>query len=151
MRMINLTLDVLPPSANRIWRSARGINYLSREARDFYAYAASKWSTTIEWEFVAVRIYLVPKRKGIDVDNRIKPTLDALTKAHVWKDDSIVASVSCSLVEPNKERFPNGAVFVQIRPVANKYLPKEIVDERDYITEELRERLRESGDVRVED
>ena len=120
---MRLFLPVAPPSANRIWRVGRGITFISKEASEYYKAASLKWSERIpdEWKACSVHIWIAPVRRGIDVDNRIKPVLDALTRAGVWKDDSIVADVSIKLVRPNKKLFPRGGTFIEILPVEEKY------------------------------
>lgn len=115
-------LDMCPPTANSMYRHARGMNFLSRAAKEFYSYAAQRWTQRIDWTAVDVVIYIVPQRKNIDVDNRIKPTLDAITRAGVWKDDSIVSSVKCALIQPNRKLFPRGAVFIEISRRDSKYI-----------------------------
>ena len=115
-----LFLAMCPPSANRIWKTFRGKNVLSREAKQYYDAAFVTWHEKAEWEFVDVEIGIVMTRRFGDVDNRIKPVLDALTHARVWADDKCVASVSARLFAPNK-RYPLGATLVQIRPAREKY------------------------------
>lgn len=109
-----------PPSANRIWKTFRGKTVLSREAKQYYDAAFVTWHEKAEWEFVDVEIGIVMTRRFGDVDNRIKPVLDALTHARVWTDDKCVASVSARLFAPEK-RYPLGATLVQIRPAREKY------------------------------
>lgn len=119
---MRLFLPIAPPSANRIWRTGRGVTFISREAQEYYKAAKEKWNVRIpDWKACSVHIWIAPVRRGIDVDNRIKPVLDAITKAGVWKDDSIVADVSIKLVKPNKKLYPRGATFVEILPVEEKY------------------------------
>ena len=110
-----------PPSANRIWKTFRGKNVLSREAKQYYDAAFVTWHEKAEWEFVDVEIGIVMTRRFGDVDNRIKPVLDALTHARVWSDDKCVASVSARLFAPMREKYPLGATLVQIRPAREKY------------------------------
>lgn len=119
---MRLFLPIAPPSANRIWRAGRGVTFLSREAQEYYKIAKEKWNVHIpDWKACSVRIWIAPVRRGIDVDNRIKPVLDALTRAGVWKDDAIVADVAIKLVRPNKKLFPRGATFVEILEAGEKY------------------------------
>lgn len=53
-----------------------------------------------DWDAIAVRIWVRQARRAGDVDNLIKPVLDALTRAGVWVDDKIVASVHCERLDP---------------------------------------------------
>jgi len=80
----------MPPSANRIWRSARGRVFRSAEY--------DSWEKSVLWlirqatkatfqERVDVSIELPCKGRG-DADNRIKPVMDALVHAGVLKGDS---------------------------------------------------------------
>lgn len=129
---MRLYLPVAPPSANRIWRVGRGVTFISKEAMEYYKEASLRWNDSSipeDWKACSVRIYIAPVRRGIDCDNRIKPVLDALTRAKVWKDDSIVADVAIKLVRPNKKLFPRGATFVEILPREEKYGDEEEIKE----------------------
>lgn len=79
-----------PPSANRIWRSSNGRVYRSGEYES--------WTRTVGQELMvqrarpikgAVRIEIAvsDKVRG-DLDNRCKPTLDALVKFGIIEGDS---------------------------------------------------------------
>lgn len=86
-----------PPSANRYWRSiGRGRVLVSEEGRRFRSLVAAEWLAHPERHpplegRVGVRLAIyVPDNRRRDVDNVLKPTLDALTHAGVWVDDSQV-------------------------------------------------------------
>jgi crossover junction endodeoxyribonuclease RusA len=51
-----------------------------------------------------------PTKAAWDVDNRVKPTLDALTHAGVWKDDVQVRRVTIQ----DKGIFTGGKIIVSI-------------------------------------
>lgn len=94
-----------PPTANTIWRNGQGSTYLSREARDYFQLVAlcvrgKKLPKT--WTSVSVELIIAPRRRAGDVDNRIKPAFDALTKCGFWKDDSIVARAEDEFAAPTK-------------------------------------------------
>ena len=55
-------------------------------------------------------------RRSYDVDNRVKPTLDALTKIGLWKDDRYVRKITVTACEAVKY----GAVVVEIDEFANE-------------------------------
>lgn len=89
-----------PPSANRIWRSARGNVYRSE--------VYNAWTKAVGWELkiarakpikgpVSVQIAVSDKVRG-DLDNRAKPTIDALVTHGVIEGDDkkIVKSIKLS-------------------------------------------------------
>jgi len=111
--MIRLTLP-WPPSTNTIWRSLRsgpmaGRVLLSKAGREYRksVHAAVTAQIGARGAFggpVRVAIHLHPStRHRLDLDNRIKAVLDALTHAAVWCDDSQVdvLIVSRGEVRPN--------------------------------------------------
>lgn len=118
-----------PPSANRIWREARGRVYISKEYQSFLEAAKSAWlmqggRRLDENDEIEVDLLLFPpNRRPYDVDNRIKPTLDALTKIGFWKDDRIVSRVSAKRCQP----VEFGAVVATLTPGA-----KEKVDPEEF-------------------
>lgn len=99
MESVRLALP-WPPSANRYWRNitvrGRARTLLSREAREFrddvveiaiLSGAGASWLTgSIGVDIVAYP----PDRRVRDVDNLLKPTLDALKFAGVIEDDRFV-------------------------------------------------------------
>lgn len=83
-----------PPSANRIWRSVRigGASrvLLSKEGREYREAvkravgACQPIKGNVEVQIKAHK----PDNRRRDIDNLLKASLDALTKAGVWEDDS---------------------------------------------------------------
>lgn len=119
-----------PPTANHHWKSAvidgRLRTYLSSEGRKYrravyFSLRARRPQPVMLTDSVAVEIDLhEPTRKDgsrstktLDIDNRIKPLLDALTHAGVWEDDSLVSR----LMVERREQVPGGCVIVRIRPI----------------------------------
>ncbi|GAA4493332.1 RusA family crossover junction endodeoxyribonuclease [Pseudaeromonas paramecii] len=87
-----------PPSTNRIWRNVvtrgRPQTLLSTEGRKFrtlaghYCQLAGVAGKQLTGR-LAVELHVqAPDRRGRDLDNVLKATLDALTHAGVWGDDS---------------------------------------------------------------
>jgi crossover junction endodeoxyribonuclease RusA len=100
-----------PPSVNRYWRSVRGRNILSKEAREYRerahaAVIANGWRVTgpVRVNFLA----FAPDKRRRDADNLLKPMLDALVNAGAIEgDDSrYVRGVSVDWwgVDPGRER-----------------------------------------------
>jgi len=110
-----------PPTANHIWKRNQRSTYLSRDYKAFldacwmgvriiHGLSDKDWSMTEK----PVRVELAlhpPKNMRYDIDNRIKPTLDAITKLRkFWKDDSQVRHLTVAKSYPKK----GGCVTVYI-------------------------------------
>lgn len=104
------------PSANQIWRNYRsGQVYLSKKYQVFLERAYYAWleqgAPRFKSETAKVVLNLFPpSTRPYDVDNRIKPTLDALTKIGFWKDDRIVRKIT-AIANPPVE---GGAIIVDV-------------------------------------
>lgn len=87
-----------PPSVNDYWKPVRNRLILTDRARDYrgavaQAVVAVERRLPIPWSGkLRVVVELVPPDDSRlhDIDNTMKALLDALTKAHVWEDDSQV-------------------------------------------------------------
>ncbi len=106
------------PSANEIWRSLRGGSrpYLAPKYRRFlkdvqtlYFAQGSPKVDAKEPLQVTIRLF-PPHNRSYDVDNRIKPTLDSLTKCGLWIDDRYVRRLNVYASVPVKD----GAIVVEI-------------------------------------
>lgn len=123
MDEIRIKVDAAPPSANRIWRTVKNRVVLSSAASSYYALvAASVFYKSVRqvpdsWEYYDVDIAIAPIRRSGDVDNRIKPVLDALTRCRFWEDDKRVASVHCRFLIPT----PRGATYITVRESDDKF------------------------------
>lgn len=111
-----------PPSGNHMWKHARGKHYLTDEAKAYYQRVAylilitnGKAGLT---EPVQVTCWLYPpdKRKR-DLENAWKVISDALTKAGVWEDDSLVRRLIIQWCDPEK----GGRVVVNISQYTAPY------------------------------
>ena len=104
--MIILDLP-FPNSANTHWRHARGRTYLSpkgvafREAVKLSAYLHKQIAPAGRL-MVGVELY-PPNKRIIDIDNRIKPLLDALTCAGIIIDDSLIDKITIERKDIIKE------------------------------------------------
>lgn len=87
-----------PPTANHTWmRSGRRV-YLSKEYQKFIDAVSAEYKLRKEpldaGDFYAVEIFVhPPDKRRRDLDNIVKPTLDALTRAGVWEDDCKVDAI----------------------------------------------------------
>lgn len=92
---LELTLP-LAPSMNRYWRAYAGRVILSKDGRRYRDDAvADVWQAIGKPKTMRGRIELHivvhPRdRRSIDIDNRIKPTMDMLAHAGVYENDSQV-------------------------------------------------------------
>jgi crossover junction endodeoxyribonuclease RusA len=85
----------LPPTMNHYWRSVGRrvlISAAGREYRKACAVVALAQRVTLLEGDVSVRAIVHMKRLGCDLDNRIKPLLDALNGI-AWADDGQVAEL----------------------------------------------------------
>jgi len=103
-----------PPSANRLWRQARGRLHLSREARDWRERARGalrvRWhGEPLEGPVLVHLVAVPPDRRKRDLDNLAKAVLDAL-EGVVLVDDSQAARLILDRSEPH----PPGHVLVRV-------------------------------------
>jgi crossover junction endodeoxyribonuclease RusA len=84
-----------PPSANRLWKNARGHMVKSAEAK-VYGYQvlaiAQQAGISPMTGAVAVTIDVYRPRKSGDLDNRLKITIDSLNGL-AWNDDAQIVEI----------------------------------------------------------
>lgn len=117
--MVRLTLP-WPPSVNRLWRSYRGRNILSKEGRDYYEQAKAVVLTQrggAHWPLqgpLSLRVECYPPdRRRRDLSNLLKAPEDLLTKCGVWEDDSQLDLITIRRREPCK----GGRLEVEVMPL----------------------------------
>lgn len=112
----------LPPSANRIWRSFRGRMVKSSEYRAWKDAAAVSIAHQLggqpPLEWFSASIIMPPTRR--DLDNSVKPTLDALQAGGAVVDDKFLR---CLVIAVDDSRRGSDTVLIQIR-AANPPAPK---------------------------
>ncbi len=111
-----------PPSTNRAWRNAKGRMVQSPEAKAWKlqaAWMARQQGATPADTAMAVAVTLHPRltakgrasKSRLDLDNILKPTLDALNGV-AWVDDRQIESLSVKLGAP----IPDGGLTVEAGP-----------------------------------
>jgi crossover junction endodeoxyribonuclease RusA len=102
-----------PPTMNTYWRKYRGRITLSARGRqykrDVQAVVGPQPPRLVGPLAVTLSVWL-PDRRKRDLDNLIKPVLDACTAAGVWIDDSQVAALSIARLGVRKP----GATILQV-------------------------------------
>lgn len=97
-----------PPSINNYYAVVRGRKILSSRGRvyqrDAVALLRSRRVAPIEGTIFAHVVLVPPDRRRRDVGNLDKPIFDALTKAGVYSDDSLVRAELLELTEPDPAR-----------------------------------------------
>jgi crossover junction endodeoxyribonuclease RusA len=102
-----VTLELpYPPTANTIWRRGKGRTYLNpkykawqNEANGMYQQqkAAKTIGTPIAGPFeVHLTFSDKKRRKGSDLDNRVKPVLDQMQRLGVIENDSLAERVTAT-------------------------------------------------------
>lgn len=95
---VELTTPV-PPTLNHNIGARGKSRYMTAAYKDFLWSVAeewarrrpSNWDASTRFEIV-IKLHFATRRK-CDIDNRIKPLLDALTRAGVWDDDAQVDAI----------------------------------------------------------
>ena len=107
VQRVFLTIPFPTVSGNHMWKRSGRAVYLVPKAREYYAlvahtvranYHAVNFSTALK---VSMAIYPPDKRKR-DITNLLKVIEDALTRAGVWADDSLVTELHVSKKELDK-------------------------------------------------
>lgn len=111
-----------PPSINHYWRHAvvgkRAMVYVSKEGKEYrqnvLAAVLEQGLTRFHEDRVTVDILIhPPDRRVFDLDNRLKPTLDALAHAGVYTNDSQIDRVQIT----RGAVVPSGSLVVTVRSV----------------------------------
>lgn len=117
MNSFTLAIPAFPPSSNHMYRpnGRNGGRVHSPELVAFFNVAALAWKQagrpTLDETSRRYRVTLVfaaPNNRWYDLDNRVKPTLDALTKAGAWRDDRYFVEITAI----KGASFPGGGVHV---------------------------------------
>lgn len=109
--MIELSLPY-PPSVNHLYATVRGRRVLSKKGREYKSsiaelVALQKHAPELKGDIGVMIDLYPPDRRRRDIDNPVKPLLDALTKSGIWSDDSQVKLLS---VQMGPKRQPASCV-----------------------------------------
>lgn len=89
-----------PPSTNHYWRSVPGKGVLVSQKGRMYRSAVHALAVSQGWpRFGCQRVHVaieawMPDKRRRDLDNLLKATLDALTYAGIWSDDSQIDALT---------------------------------------------------------
>lgn len=99
----------IPPTINHAVGSRGKCRFLTKAYKEFLWDVAERWAKVkpAGWDPLAragVTIDLHFKtRQKCDIDNRVKPLLDALTRSGVWSDDSQVDEILVTRCDVDKD------------------------------------------------
>lgn len=117
--MSNVFYVVLPfpPSANGNWRNTSGRTLLSKKAREYrkeveLLVLANKWAKQINTPMTVTLFLIPPTDHRRDLDNFAKIPLDALVKAKVLSDDSLIKDLRIVWAKSSQK----GRLLVRIAP-----------------------------------
>lgn len=107
-----------PPSVNTYWGFRGSHRFLTAKAKAFKAVVASEFRASGQRGFGKARLHIdirlhAPDKRARDIDNVVKSTLDALTQAGVFVDDSQVDVLHVQRLAPIK----GGMAVVKIIPI----------------------------------
>jgi Holliday junction resolvase RusA-like endonuclease len=115
-----------PPSANKLWKQQgpkriRTLAYNEWTMHVRTAVRVQKFPCGIKHRVILV-IGVTRNNMAADIDNRIKPTLDALKHASVYRDDNMVTAVAATWQPENKPTMQVLMVPSHIRATL-EYIP----------------------------
>ena len=104
-----------PPSVNRLYRTFQGRMLLSRQGRIYYrdavAIATAQRRKTLTCRLAVLIEASPPDRRPRDLDNLIKPILDLMQTAQVYRNDNQVDDLRIVRKPPVKD----GSLTITIR------------------------------------
>jgi len=114
------TLLPWPPSMNHYWRRVGPRTLISREGRTFRTSVCALLGgggprqPPADGRVALAMDAFPPDRRRRDLDNLLKPSLDALQHAGVYEDDSQIDLLVVRRREPDR---PHGHVAIHVEPL----------------------------------
>jgi len=115
-----------PPSANNLWkqqgaRRVRTFEYASWTTHVVTATRLQKFPKNIATRCVII-VGVTRSNARADIDNRIKPLLDALKSAGVYKDDNMVTAVAAAW-QPDSAPLMQVMMLPATQRITLEYIP----------------------------
>lgn len=109
----------LPPTINSYYKKSRSHVRLSDKGRQFreevsgslLAQLGSSFVLPFEAPYSITIVFYPPDKRRRDIDNMVKPLLDAITHAGIWEDDCLVNHLEIYRGTMVK---PSGCCYVRI-------------------------------------
>jgi crossover junction endodeoxyribonuclease RusA len=131
----------LPPTMNSYWKTTRnGIIYVSNKGKTYRKSVISLVSTARPFrdKLLVHIVYFRPDNRKRDLDNLLKPLLDACTHAALWADDSQIRDLR---IVDSGEMVPGGAIHLHVESLLSP--PKNHAHHRQTIAERIQDSRRQ--------
>lgn len=120
-----------PPSINHYWGQFRGRKYLTKKATIFREAIKLAVENEVKIKgFFSVKVILVaPDKRKRDIDNPLKPLIDALQHAGIFEDDYYMDTLICIRARDkagNILKIGDGCAWVEIKETTTNCNFKEI-------------------------
>ena len=118
-----------PPSVNHLWIHTRGRKVINKQYQEFIDAIVTaligRQNLLDESDYYSVSLIAFPSdRRRRDLDNIFKATLDALTRAKIWRDDSQVVEIHAVKGPAAEQAFVIVKITAYIYPTAVELIPE---------------------------
>jgi crossover junction endodeoxyribonuclease RusA len=94
-KSVSFSLELTPPTINHYWNHKGARRFMSDRAIEFRRIIKDKCLDERLEGFLAIRIeYYPPDKRKRDIDNILKPILDALQHAQLFADDYQIQKIT---------------------------------------------------------
>lgn len=128
--MRTLTIKIpFPPSVNHLWILTRGRKVINKQYQEFIDSIVSaligRQNLLDDSDYYSVSLIAFPSdRRRRDLDNLFKATLDALTRAKIWRDDSQVVEIHAVKGPAAEEAFVIVKITAYVYPENVELIPE---------------------------